>query len=158
MQALDAIHDRLQSPADQLLRHAGARLSYVVLPIFALANAGVAMLPEVISGRQTLMLAIIVGLTPGKPLGPLGASAIAVRLGIATKPVAYTWRQFAGAGGLAGIGFTMSLFIAGQAFPTEFDFAASKMALFIASALSAAIGTALLWNARTPSASVRPSI
>jgi Na+:H+ antiporter, NhaA family len=158
LQALDAIHDRLQSPADRLLRHAGARSSYVVLPIFALANAGVAMLPGVISGRQTLMLAIIVGLTLGKPLGLLGASAIAVRLGIATKPVAYTWRQLAGAGGLAGIGFTMSLFIAGQAFPTEFDFAASKIAVFIASVLSAAIGTALLWNARTPSASVRPSL
>jgi Na+:H+ antiporter, NhaA family len=47
----------------------------------------------------------------------------------------------------------MSLFIAGQAFPVEFDFAASKIAVFIASVLSAAIGTALLWNARTPSAS-----
>ena len=153
LQALDAIHDRLQSPADRLLRHAGARSSYVVLPIFALANAGVAMHPELISGRQTFMLAIIVGLTLGKPLGLLGASAIALRLGIATKPVAYTWRQLAGAGALAGIGFTMSLFIAGQAFPVEFDFAASKIAVFIASVLSAAIGTALLWNARTPSAS-----
>lgn len=153
LQALDAIHDRLQSPADRLLRHAGARSSYVALPIFALANAGVAMLPELISGRQTLMFAIIVGLTLGKPLGLLAASAIAVRLGIATKPVAYTWRQLAGAGALAGIGFTMSLFIAGQAFPAEFDFAASKIAVFIASVLSAAIGTALLWNAKTPSTS-----
>jgi NhaA family Na+:H+ antiporter len=151
LQALDAIHDRLQSPADRLLRHAGARSSYVVLPIFALANAGVAMHPGVISGHQTLMLAIIVALTLGKPLGLLGASAITVRLGIATKPVAYTWRQLAGAGALAGIGFTMSLFIAGQAFPVEFDFAASKIAVFIASVLSAAIGTALLWSARTPS-------
>jgi Na+:H+ antiporter, NhaA family len=99
------------------------------------------------------MLAIIVALTLGKPLGLLGASAIAIRLGIATKPVAYTWRQLAGAGALAGIGFTMSLFIAGQAFPVEFDFAVSKIAVFIASVLSAAMGTALLWNARTPSAS-----
>jgi Na+:H+ antiporter, NhaA family len=153
LQALDAIHDRLQSPADRLLRYAGARATYVVLPIFALANAGVAILPEVISGRQILMLAIIVGLTIGKPLGLLGASAIAVRLGIATKPVAYTWRQLAGAGALAGIGFTMSLFIASQAFPVDFDFAASKIAVFIASVLSVAIGTAILWNARTPTAS-----
>jgi len=153
LQALDAIHDRLQSPADRLLRHAGARSSYVVLPIFALANAGVALLPETISGHQALMLAIIVALTLGKPLGLLGASAMAIRLGIATKPVAYTWRQLAGAGALAGIGFTMSLFIAGQAFPVEFDFAASKIAVFIASVLSAAIGIALLWSARTPSTS-----
>jgi Na+:H+ antiporter, NhaA family len=88
LRALDAIHDRLQSPADQLLRHAGARSSYAVLPIFALANAGVAMVPEVVGGRQTLMFAIIVGLTLGKPLGLVGGSAIAVRLGIAVKPMA----------------------------------------------------------------------
>ena len=43
LRALDAIHDRLESPADRLLRHAGARSSYLVLPIFALANAGVAL-------------------------------------------------------------------------------------------------------------------
>jgi NhaA family Na+:H+ antiporter len=153
LRALDAIHDRLESPADRLLRHAGARSSYVVLPIFALANAGVAMAPEVISRRQTLMIAIIVGLTLGKPLGLLGASAIAVRFGIATKPTAYTWRQLAGAGALAGIGFTMSLFIAGQAFPLESDFAASKIAVFIASVLSAVIGTAVLWSAKTPTPS-----
>jgi NhaA family Na+:H+ antiporter len=111
------------------------------------------MAPEVISGRQTLMLAIIVGLTLGKPLGLLGASGMAVRLGIATKPAAYTWRQLAGAGALAGIGFTMSLFIAGQAFPLDSDFAASKIAVFIASVLSAVIGIAVLWSARTPTSS-----
>jgi NhaA family Na+:H+ antiporter len=153
LRAFDAIHARLESPADRLLRRAGARSSYVVLPVFALANAGVAVVPQIISGRQTLMLAIVVGLTLGKPLGLLGASALAVRFGIVTKPVAYTWRQLTGAGALAGIGFTISLFIAGQAFAMEVDFAASKIAVFIASILSAVIGTALLWNARTPSAS-----
>jgi Na+:H+ antiporter, NhaA family len=153
LRALDAIHDRLQSPADRLLRHAGARSSYVVLPIFALANAGVAMTMEVISGHQTLMLAIIIGLMVGKPLGVLGASALAVRLGVATKPDAYSWRQLAGAGALAGIGFTMSLFIASEAFPTESDFTAAKIAVFIASILSAIIGTAVLWNARSPDVS-----
>jgi NhaA family Na+:H+ antiporter len=150
LRALDAIHDRLESPADRLLRHAGARSSYLVLPIFALANAGVAMVPEVISGHQTFMLAIIVGLTIGKPLGLVGASALAVWLGIAMKPGTYSWRQLAGAGALAGIGFTMSLFIAGQAFPMQSDFAAAKIAVFIASILSAVIGTVLLWSARSP--------
>jgi Na+:H+ antiporter, NhaA family len=108
-----------------------------VLPLFALANAGAAMAVEVVSGRQPLMLAIVM-LMIGKPLGLVGVSALAVRLGIATKPDAYSWRQLAGAGALAGIGFTMSLFIAGQAFPTELDFAAAKIAVFIASVLSAA--------------------
>jgi Na+:H+ antiporter, NhaA family len=148
MRALDEIHDRLESPADRLLRHAGARASYLVLPLFALANAGVVIAMDLVGGHQQLMLAIIAGLAIGKPLGLISASALAVLLGIAVKPDAYSWRQLAGAGVLAGIGFTMSLFIAGQAFPVVADFAAAKIAVFAASILSAVIGVALLWSAR----------
>src|ERR671919_768330 len=147
LRALDEIHDRLESPADRLLRHAGARSSYLVLPLFALANAGVAITPEVLAGHEPLMLAIMAGLVIGKPLGLVSASALAVRLGLAVKPEEYSWRQLAGAGALAGIGFTMSLFIAGQAFPAEAVFAAAKIAVFAASVLSAMIGVALLWSA-----------
>ena len=147
LRALDAIHDRLESPADRLLRHTGLRSSYMVLPLFALANAGVTMTTDVLSGHQPLMLAIMVGLVIGKPLGLVSASALAVWLGIAVKPEEYSWRQLVGAGALAGIGFTMSLFIAGQAFPAAADFAAAKIAVFAASVLSAVIGVALLWGA-----------
>ena len=147
MRALDAIHDRLESPADRLLRNAGGPSSYVVLPLFALANAGVAITADALTGHEPLMLAIIVGLVIGKPLGLVLASAIAVWLGIATKPDEYSWRQLIGAGALAGIGFTMSLFIASQAFPTETDFAAAKIAVFAASIASAILGVAILWNA-----------
>jgi Na+:H+ antiporter, NhaA family len=148
LRALDAIHDRLESPADRLLRHAGARSSYLVLPLFALANAGVALSPDVFSGHQPLLLAIVLGLTVGKPLGLVAASALAVGLRIALKPDEYSWRQLAGAGALAGIGFTMSLFIAGQAFPAPADFAAAKIAVFTASIVSAFIGVAVLWRPR----------
>jgi NhaA family Na+:H+ antiporter len=147
LRALDAIHDRLESPADRLLRHAGARSSYLVLPLFALANAGVVVSTDVLSGHQPLLLAVMAGLVIGKPLGLVSASALAVGLGIAVKPAEYSWRQLAGAGALAGIGFTMSLFIAGQAFPATSDFAAAKIAVFAASILSALIGTAVLWSA-----------
>ena len=150
LRALDQIHDRLESPAARLLRHAGARSSYVVLPLFALANAGVVVTTDVVSGHRPLMLAIIVGLVIGKPLGMLCASALAVRLGVAVKPEAYSWRQVAGAGALAGIGFTMSLFIAGQAFPAASDYAAAKIAVFAASVLSSVIGVAILWGAPAP--------
>lgn len=150
IRALDAIHDRLESPADRLLRTAGGRSSYVVLPLFALANAGVAITADAFIGHEPLMLAIIVGLVIGKPLGLVSASAIAVWLGIATKPDEYSWRQLIGAGALAGIGFTMSLFIASQAFPTETDFAAAKIAVFAASIASAIIGVAILWNVDGP--------
>jgi NhaA family Na+:H+ antiporter len=85
----------------------------------------------------------------------IGASALAVWLRVAVKPDAYSWRQLAGAGALAGIGFTMSLFIAGQAFPVGSDFAAAKIAVFVASVLSALIGVALLWTAPTAAARSR---
>jgi NhaA family Na+:H+ antiporter len=149
LRALDAIHDRLESPADRMLRTVGLRSSYLVLPIFALANAGVAITTDVLSGRESLMLAIMIGLVIGKPLGFMVASVLAVWLGLGQKPNAYSWRQLAGAGALAGIGFTMSLFIAGQAFPVASDFAAAKIAVFSASVLAALIGVAVLWNAPT---------
>jgi NhaA family Na+:H+ antiporter len=147
MRALEAIHDRLESPADRLLRNAGGRSSYIVLPLFALANAGVAITTDALADHEPLMLAIIAGLMIGKPLGLVSASAIAVRLGIATKPDGYSWRQLIGVGTLAGIGFTMSLFIASQAFPVETDFAAAKIAVFAGSIASAILGVTILWNA-----------
>ena len=144
LRALDAIHDRLESPADRLLRNAGARSSYLVLPLFALANAGVVLSPGIFGGRERLVAAIIAGLTIGKPLGIFGLSALAVWLKVAVKPREYSWARLAGAGAPAGIGFTMSLFIAGQAFGVEADFEAAKIAVFAASVLSAAIGVTLL--------------
>jgi Na+:H+ antiporter, NhaA family len=145
LRALDDIHERLESPADRLLRHAGARSTYLVLPVFALANAGVAITTEAWSGHEAMLLAIMGGLVIGKPIGLIAASVLAVWIRLAVKPDVYSWRQLSGAGALAGIGFTMSLFIAGQAFPSQADFAAAKLAVFSASVLSALLGVALLW-------------
>jgi NhaA family Na+:H+ antiporter len=150
LRELDAIHDRLESPADRMLRGVAPRSSYLVLPIFALANAGVVIAVEVLSGHGMLMAAIICGLALGKPAGFLLASWLAVKAGVAEKPAAYSWRQLGGAGALAGIGFTMSLFIAGQAFPDPDDFAAAKIAVFAASVIAAIVGVAVLWGARAP--------
>jgi NhaA family Na+:H+ antiporter len=71
----------------------------------------------------------------GKTLGLLLASLLAVQLRLAVKPANYSWRQLVGAGALAGIGFTMSLFIASEAFPGQSDFAAAKIAVLSASVL-----------------------
>jgi NhaA family Na+:H+ antiporter len=157
LRELDAIHDRLESPADRLLRHVGPRSSFLVLPVFALANAGVVISTDVIGGHGPLMAAIICGLALGKPAGFLLASWLAVKFGLAEKPPAYSWRQLAGAGALAGIGFTMSLFIAGEAFPVAQDFAAAKIAVFAASALSAIAGVIVLFGARAPGPSTENS-
>jgi NhaA family Na+:H+ antiporter len=153
LQVLDAIHERLESPADRMLRNAAPKSSYIVLPLFALANAGVVLDMSVLSGHAPLMFGTAAALVIGKPLGFIAATALAVRTGIAVKPGAYSWRQLAGAGALAGIGFTMSLFIASQAFNVAANFAAVKIAIFAGSILSAIIGVAVLWNAKPATSS-----
>ncbi len=145
LRALDTIHDRIESPADKLLRNLEPWSSYFVLPIFALANAGVVLTTGVFAGHSILMMAIILGLVVGKPIGIFAFAYAAVKFGLADKPPQYNWRQMIGVGALAGIGFTMSLFIAGQAFPNSEEFAAAKVAVFIASLLAGIAGTAILW-------------
>jgi NhaA family Na+:H+ antiporter len=148
LRSLDAIHERLESPADRLLRNVAPRSSYVVLPLFALANAGVVLDAGVLEGRESLFAAIFAGLVVGKPLGMALFCAAAVWLKLAVKPPEYSWRQLVGAGALSGMGFTMSLFIAAEAFPVGADFAAAKMAVFAASFAAALAGVAILaWPA-----------
>ena len=144
LHTLDAIHERIESPADKLLRSVEPWSSYAVLPIFALANAGVAWSLGVFEGHGRLMLAIVMGLVIGKPIGIVLAARLAVMAGFADKPDAYSWRQLCGAGALGGLGFTMSLFIAGAAFPDPADFAAAKIAIFLASLTAAALGVLIL--------------
>jgi NhaA family Na+:H+ antiporter len=145
LRALDAIHGRIESPADKLLRSVEPWSGYVVLPVFALANAGVAWSLDVFEGHGRLIMAIVLGLVLGKPIGIVLAAWLAVLSGIAVKPEAYSWRQLWGAGALAGIGFTMSLFIAGEAFPDQGDYAAAKIAIFLASLVAGVLGTAILY-------------
>ena len=155
LSALDAIHDRIESPADRVLRQLAPRSSYFVLPVFALANAGVVIAPGVVAGHEPLLLAIAAGLVIGKPLGMMLFCLLAVAAGLAQKPADYSWRQVLGAGALSGIGFTMSLFIAAQAFPLAADFAAAKIAVFGASILAAVAGVVILWGAG-PAGSLPP--
>ncbi len=145
LRALDTIHDRVESPASKLLRGVEPWSSYFVLPAFALANAGMVWTPGVFDSHGRLIVAIVLGLVAGKPLGIFTGAWVAVRLNLATKPREYTWRQLGGAGALGGIGFTMSLFIAGQAFSNPADFTAAKVAIFSASLLAGVIGVLLLF-------------
>lgn len=142
---LDALHDRIESPADKLLRSVEPVSSYIVLPIFALANAGVVVTTGVFEGNWQFMMAIILGLVVGKPLGIFSGAWLASATKIADKPDSYTWRQLIGAGAISGIGFTMSIFIASLAFRDD-DFPAAKIAIFIASFAAAALGAMILWR------------
>jgi NhaA family Na+:H+ antiporter len=157
LRELDAIHARMESPADQLLRTVEPWSSYFVLPIFALANAGFVLAPGIATGHGAVMAAVGLGLVAGKPLGMLAFAALAVKLGVAVKPDAYSWRQLLGAGALAGIGFTMSLYIAAKAFPDPGVFAAVKLAVYVASICAGAIGALLLWKPRAASGKAAPA-
>jgi NhaA family Na+:H+ antiporter len=146
VQMLNTIHDRLESPATRVLHAIEPWSSYFVLPLFALANAGVLVTLNVFKTDLQLMMAIFCGLVIGKPVGIYLFSRLAVHFNIAEKPASYNWRQLFGAGALAGIGFTMSLFIASEAFPLAADFAAAKIAIFLASIVAGILGATILWK------------
>lgn len=115
--------------------------SFIILPLFALANAGVALSPAGLG--EPVALAVVAGLALGKPIGILGASYIAVRFGLATRSPELGWPVIGAAGVLSGIGFTMALFIANLAFsPALLD--AAKLGIMAASAVCAVIGLLLL--------------
>ena len=142
----NTLHGRIESPAAKVLHAIEPWSSYFVLPIFALANSGVILSMDVFQTDLRLMMAIFFGLVIGKPVGIYLFSRLAVRLKIAEKPASYNWRQLLGAGAMAGIGFTMSLFIASEAFPIPQDFAAAKIAIFIASIVAGITGAVVLWK------------
>lgn len=114
---------------------------FVIMPLFALANAGVAVSPE--SFRHPVAAAVVCGLFLGKPVGIAAASWLAVRSGVARLPDGVGWGPLVGAGFLAGIGFTMALFISGLALAEPF-LDAAKIGILAASLLSAVAGTSLL--------------
>lgn len=115
--------------------------SFVIMPIFALANAGVPIrLSEL---GAPVALAVLIGLVLGKPLGIVAFSWIAVKSGIAKLPDRVTWRIILAAGFLAGIGFTMALFIAGLAL-SEALLDTAKFGVLAGSALAAIVGMTLL--------------
>ncbi|WP_281285872.1 Na+/H+ antiporter NhaA [Nocardioides humi] len=121
--------------------------SYVVLPVFALANAGVALGDGVLGEalRSQVVLGIGAGLVLGKPLGIALACLLAVRLGLARMPAGTSWSQLIGVGAVAGIGFTVSLFIAGLSFPdSPLLTAEAKVGILVASAVAAVVGVLML--------------
>lgn len=120
-------------------------VTFIVVPIFALANAGVA-LSEGLGLVQTepAALGIFLGLVLGKPIGITLFCFLAVKLRLATLPVGVVWRHVLGIGCLGGVGFTMSLFIAELAFGASPQLTAAKVAVLGASVVSALLGTVLL--------------
>jgi NhaA family Na+:H+ antiporter len=116
-------------------------VAFLIMPVFAFANAGVTV--EISDFTNPVAIAVIVGLFVGKPLGIVLFSWLAVRIGLARLPEGVGWGAITGGGFLAGIGFTMALFIAGLALGGNI-LDAAKVGIIIGSVISAIIGVSLL--------------
>jgi NhaA family Na+:H+ antiporter len=128
------------------------------MPVFALANAGVAL-----GGGGTAAdpaaLGVVLGLVLGKPLGVFGAAWLAVRLRLAQRPAGVAWRALFGVSLLTGIGFTMSIFIATLAFDTAALLDSAKLGILLASVVAGVVGYVVLRRAtaiRVPDVASRP--
>jgi NhaA family Na+:H+ antiporter len=117
-----------------------------IIPLFALANAGVTFTGDSVASAATsaVTLGVILGLVVGKCVGICGGAWLAVRLGVAERAPDVPWRAIVGAGALGGIGFTVSLFIVGLAFDDPAIVDEAKVGIFVASILATGVGAALL--------------
>jgi len=141
-----------ESPADFLLHALHPWVSFAIMPVFALANAGVNLDGLSLSGSGAkVSLAVLVALLLGKPLGVVASSTLAIRAKLALLPPGLSLRHLLVLGVVAGIGFTMSLFLAQLAFQDPTLLGAAKLGVLIASALALILGLilgrALLQNA-----------
>ena len=142
---LSAASERLLSPADRIERAIAPWTTYLVLPLFAFSATGVNLSVDIASPEaRRVLLGVALGLVLGKPLGILLASRLATKTRIGLAPEGISARAFLGAACLCGIGDTVALLMADQAFPTGNEAAVAKMGVLIGSTMAAAIGTAVL--------------
>ncbi|MDQ3238162.1 MAG: Na+/H+ antiporter NhaA [Actinomycetota bacterium] len=143
---LERVLGDAQSPLHRLERLMHPWVAFLVLPIFALFNAGVALGGGTgVTGPVTV--GVFLGLLLGKPLGVLAFSWLAIKTGMASLPEGVGWWAMTGAGLLAGIGFTMSLFVGGLAFDGGEMLESAKLGILSASVVAAVLGLVLLARA-----------
>jgi NhaA family Na+:H+ antiporter len=138
--------------AERLVRVLTPWVSYIVLPLFAISNVRIHFSVDLVGEalRSPLSAGVVVGLVLGKPIGFLGATWLATRLGRATLPEGVTWPMVLGIGGVAGIGFTISLFIAELAFADVAQTEQASLGILVASVLSGLLGYGIFWRTASP--------
>ena len=141
METLEFVVRESVSPLERLINSLHTWVGFVIMPLFALANAGVEI--RLASVSDPVAVAVGLGLFLGKPIGILLFCWIGVKLGIAKLPTGVSWLTMLGAGFLAGIGFTMSLFISTLALPASL-LDAGKIGILIGSLVSALLGVGIL--------------
>ncbi|GJG89590.1 Na(+)/H(+) antiporter NhaA [Gemmatimonadetes bacterium T265] len=119
---LEELCEHAQPPLHRMEHALHAVVAFGIMPVFALANAGVTIRGDLVAALTSpVALGVIFGLVLGKPLGITAVSWLAARVGVAARPTGASWRALHGVSWLGGIGFTMALFVAGLAFATPGD-------------------------------------
>lgn len=140
-QELERLCEDVETPMTHLQHRLNPWVAYGILPIFAFANAGIPLvdgLREALTNQVTW--GVILGLVIGKPIGILLFSWLAVRIGLAIRPAAISWRQIAAVGMLGGIGFTISLFVAELAFEAGSTADAARVGILFGSLIAGIAG------------------
>jgi NhaA family Na+:H+ antiporter len=148
--ALASQCERVDTPLHRIEHALQPWVSFVIMPVFAFSNAGVHILGQIESSvRHPVTLGVFFGLLFGKPLGILGFSWLAEKSRLASAPAGVSWRQIFGASWLCGIGFTMSLFIAGLALTSDAVVDMAKIGTLAASLTAAVVGSFVLLGKAT---------
>jgi len=156
LEEIETLCQQAQPPLIRLEHALHGVVAFGIMPVFALANAGVSLDASALGGAlvSPVALGAALGLLIGKPLGIAGFSWLAVRLGVSALPQGSNWTALTGVAILGGIGFTMALFIAGLAFPSNTPGAAfldaAKLGILAASAVAGVAGSLLLRRATQP--------
>jgi NhaA family Na+:H+ antiporter len=149
---LEDLAEGVQAPLQKMEHSLHNWVAFVIMPMFALANAGVAISADALRGETLpVALGILAGLLIGKPIGLFGSAWLFVRLGVVSLPAGITWRHMMGLALLGGIGFTMSLFIATLAFGDNSLLETAKLGILGASLVAGVAGFMLLRSIPTRS-------
>lgn len=134
-----------KSPSYKLQHFLHKPVAFIIMPIFALANTGIALTGNWIEGLITSnSLGIFAGLFIGKSLGIVLFSFLAIKIGLSQLPNEVSWKHIVGAGFLGGIGFTMSIFITLLAFDNPEVVQSSKISILLSSLLAGTVGFIIL--------------
>jgi NhaA family Na+:H+ antiporter len=150
LHALNDATEKLEPPLQEMEHALHPWVVFLIMPLFALANAGVALDGGIVGSlTSSVALGIVAGLVLGKQLGVTLLAWLAVRTGVSELPEGVSWRHVYGAGWLAGIGFTMSLFISDLAFASGSLLDTAKLGILAASVVAGVVGWAILRGAGT---------
>ena len=142
IEEIDRLTTGTEGPMERIEGLVHPWVSFVILPVFALANAGIVFTSDSVSAalESSVTLGVLVALPVGKAVGVFGATWLAYRLGIGRLAPGVTWGQVFGVGMLSGIGFTVAIFISGLAFNNPALTDEAKMGVFAASVIAGVVG------------------